>query len=302
MKEVRWSSMLKLSRALTTVAVPGALAAVALLGGARTASAQGVQFAGFTLGYAGNSAPAAPFQQINNANARLSTDLLTPLSGANSVFGFFTSAPGAGGTTVYTPVSVPVTFNYNVLNGYSNTNIASVDANMTLFARVQDGGTGTGSGYVQTYKDLFMSFTAVNAVNGNTNLLTVSSGATTNQAGAFQRSATSSTSGNISGAESADGSDTVIFTSDFLNFNPPGGFSVKAYSLTFTSINPSLPAAQSYNDNGYLRSFATGGAGVFSSDPIPASIPEPGSLLLMAPVAAGVALRVRTRRRKAVAK
>lgn len=185
-------------------------------------------------------------------------------SGASSTFG------------TNTGLAIPVTFTYYVDNntGLINTTIA---ATMTLTGHV----TGGAGGFSQAMDNINMVVTADTPINGKTNLLSmlVSSGALA------KGTATTATLG---GTDGDGGTDTVVFTSDFLNFV---GTTVRDYSITNTAISPSLT---SLDPNGYMKTWLGTGTGNFSSDPAPmAFIPEPSTLALLLmggliPLGAGV--------------
>ena len=93
-------------------------------------------------------------------------------------------------------------------------------------------------------------------------------------------------SGKIGGSSGAGdvstlGGDTIVYTSDFLNFTPTIN---RDFGLTFTSVSPTFAAATGANKA--LKTFRANGSGQFSSDPAPlinglAVVPEPGVWMLM---------------------
>jgi hypothetical protein len=66
---------------------------------------------------------------------------------------------------------------------------------------------------------------------------------------------------------------TVTFTSDYLNFTPPGN----SYALSLAAMNPAL----SIGPGGFLSSFVADITGQFTGNATP-SVPEPATLGLLA--------------------
>jgi len=90
-----------------------------------------------------------------------------------------------------------------------------------------------------------------------------------------------------------DPANTVIFTSDFLNFSGSGP---RSFNLSLPTVDP--PVAQ--DANGFLASFFSDALGTFSTQNAPVVVPEPASFHLAACGLALVALAARTRSRRRV--
>jgi hypothetical protein len=169
---------------------------------------------------------------------------------------------GASSSLSITPTTIPVTFRYKVVNGYSGVNV-DIPAMMTLSSTV----TGGAGGFSQLMNNVNMTITADTPVRGLTNLLTMS--------------------GSTGRLTSADGSDIanfggntrnsfiVGFTSDFLDFS---NTTARSFNFAFNSLDPQA----SQNANGYMDSFDASGLGNFASNPPPLStVPEPSALALL---------------------
>lgn len=169
-----------------------------------------------------------------------------------------------GADSILTVVNVPVNFSYQTDNCYGAVG-QNILANMTLTASVSDAGNLTGKNISQSFTVNSMVFTAVNPINGNSNLLTLQNGST----GVFT-GLKGSHVGSLYG--DTDNGDTVQFTSDFLSFDQT---IERNFSLSFTSLNPSLQLSA----NNFLSSFTAAGTGTFDSDPVPTLVPEPSSIV-----------------------
>lgn len=96
---------------------------------------------------------------------------------------------------------------------------------------------------------------------------------------------------------STDGTSSVVFTSDFLDF---GNIINADFQTSFTSIAPTLRTGA----NGALASFRASTGGQFSSDPAPlinGAVPEPASWAMMIAGFAMMGVAVRSRRRTGAA-
>lgn len=212
-----------------------------------------ITFAQFQLG---NGAPANPF--------------------------IFTNA-GAGSTISVVGGSVPVNFTYQVANTYGAAIGAPIAATMTFTALVSGpASSAVIAGKLTDFQNIQLTnmvFTANVPVGGQTNLLSLNS-----STGTISGKDKGSTAG-LTGDSSVG--DTVNFSSAFLpSF---AGAQSENYSLSFTSVNPSLTIA----GNGYLRGFSTSGTGTFAE-----VTPEAGSLALLSfGVLPLVALKLRNRKK-----
>ena len=187
-----------------------------------------------------------------------------------------------GPASVLVTIATPVTFVYNIANGYSaaGTNIA---ATLNLAEIVSATATSTsipGSGLTYLYQPLSLTsltLTANTPVGGQSNLLTVAN--STGNVSGFS-------GGNIAtdGGDTATG-DTVNFSSDFLSFT---GSTARNYNISLTSVNPFLALS-----GGYLRPFTANGNGSFAFTPAP----EPSGLLTLLVMGGGLALCAARRRR-----
>jgi hypothetical protein len=234
--------------------------AVISLGSALPARAQGpLQFASFTQATPLN----VPFRFTNTGG-----------TGAGSTFGLY---DGVGNS-----ISIPVNFQYQIVNDYGSAVGQNIAATMTMTSTVLTPDDGAGSIRVGM-NNILVQFIANTPVNGLTNLLTMS--VTT---GTLKGEVGDSTAA-LEGTQSATGADIVNFDSDFLDFS---GVSVnKNYAMSFSNVQPIVER----ESNNYFRSFTASGSGVFGSEPLPTTrVPEPGTLALLAlGMLSGAALRKR---------
>ena len=125
------------------------------------------------------------------------------------------------------------------------------------------------------------SFTSTSAITvNNTNYAAGSNllSATFSQAAVFGQRA--GTSGSFT-ATSTDPAGTIVYTSDFLTFDPSSSLD---FSLSLSSITSVLQAIPTVGTpNRALRNFRALSTGSFSADPAPlvTAVPEPASWLLM---------------------
>ncbi|MBC7805859.1 MAG: hypothetical protein H7145_06885 [Akkermansiaceae bacterium] len=176
-----------------------------------------------------------------------------------------------------TDVAVRFTFGVDSLAGEAGTQVDGLlDFSGTIGFDTAGGATRFGG----PLANMSFSFTASTPVLGRTNLLTLLP-----TTGAFTADGTT---GNAQGSTGVG--DTVVYTSDFLDFSPT---TQRDYSFSFSGINPSVTTST-------LSNFNASGAGTFSSTPSPitASVPEANAGLLVGlalPLLGGVAI---LRRRK----
>ena len=186
-----------------------------------------------------------------------------------------------GASSTYKTTSgsaIPVVFRYSVANGTSlvNTDIA---ATMTISAGV----TGGAGGFFQSMNAANMVISANAAINGKTNLLTLSTSTGTLTKSSGSTATFAGTQGGIGGT------DIVTFSSDFLSFV---GTTVRDFTITNNSISPGL----TINGNGFMDTWTGTGSGLFASNPVPqisSSAPEPTTLALLVLGGFGIALRRR---------
>ncbi len=181
-----------------------------------------------------------------------------------------------------TSVSVPVVFTYKIVNDYGGINV-SIPSTMTITSSV----TGGAGGYNQQINNIQMSITANTAVNGKTNLLRM-----TNSTGRLADPFLGG-SGAANFLGSTSSGSVVGFSSDFLNFS---NTTARAFNFALNSVTP----VTNLNANGYMDTFISSGVGNFASNPAPqATVPEPGTLGLLALTALPAVVGLRLRRRKA---
>lgn len=199
---------------------------------------------------------------------------------------------GAGSQWTVVP-NTAVKFTFNVFNGYNNAFSGhglgainnAINATVTFSADAVGPATNVAGVDTELFKNIQMKFTANSAVDGMTNLLTI-----TSSSGTF-KSVDFSSLGSLIG-DTAKG-DTVSFSSDFLTFLPaPPGQSVA--DLEFANIDP----RSKIMPNGYLRNTNANVTGKFSGGPVPYYTPDGNSLWMLAggvlPLG-GIGLRMRRR-------
>jgi hypothetical protein len=212
----------------------------------------------------------------SNANAQLISFAQFSQINSNRPFIFTNS----GSSSALTLASTPVNFIYLVNNGYNNTTGTLVNAHMTISSVVDSTVVSTGSipnrNFDQAMTNVVIQFTADTPINGLTNLLTIFSGAGMTSSGGSLNGREGRTTGNFEGSESPLGGDSILMTSDFLDFS---NTTQRDYSVALNAITP----AMGRNANGYLNNFSANATGTFASDPPPlaaAPAPEPCTLAL----------------------
>ena len=111
------------------------------------------------------------------------------------------------------------------------------------------------------------SITLATAFNGSTNALS----GTVGDAGATLSGKSAGNSGSF--ADSTPPSNSVVYTSSFLNFT---GAQSEAFAFSLSSVNPAFLD----NGAGKVSAFNSAGSGTFSYSPV-AATPEPASMLLL---------------------
>jgi len=225
---------------------------------------------------------------VTPAKADLTTFASFNLRGGAANPFTYTNASGPNSTFTLVTTQIPVTFTYQVPNGFGAAG-TPIDAVLTFSAQVNgvvtkaDGSALTGSpantAVKQMLKNVTFTFTSLSAGNlPGTDLLT-----TTASTGAL--------TGVIGGRTLNFNGDTglgnsVNYSSDFLNFSNTieQDFSFGFTSLKTIGTNGALSVKTTgnlANGKGNFNPFTTSGGGTFDSDPAPlAPSPEP------APVAA----------------
>jgi hypothetical protein len=227
----------------------------------------------------------------STANAQLTSFAQFNQINSNRPFIFTNS----GSSSALTLASTPVNFTYLVNNSYNNTTGTLVNAHMTISSVVDSTVASTGSipnrNFDQPLTNILIQFIADTPVNGHTNLLTVLAGVGMTSSGGSLNGREGRTTGNFEGSESPFGGDSILMTSDFLDFS---NTSQRDYSIALNAMTP----AMGRNANGYLNGFSANATGTFASDPPPVAAvaaPEPCTLTLGV---LGLIGGVFTRRRK----
>lgn len=97
---------------------------------------------------------------------------------------------------------------------------------------------------------------------------------------------------------SSVGSDTLVYSSDFLNFD---GVNNSSFAMSLSSLNAPLNAAPiASNPTRALRTFRASVAGQFSTDPAPAPVPEPATWAMMLAGFGMIGFGLRRRRKHSV--
>ena len=162
----------------------------------------------------------------------------------------------------FAATNVAVLFDFTAQSGLSTTDHAAT-LNITGSTFIPASG---GSTLDQPVGDIQVSTLSILENSTGKNLLTVRfSGDITGAHGG--------TTASLAGADTAG--KTVVFSSDFGTFTPPGN----SYNLGLTTVNPQL----SIGPGGYLNSFVSNINGSFSANFTPAApaVPEPGSIALL---------------------
>ena len=204
-----------------------------------------------TLGATGAQAQSVTFAQFKEAD--------------NSPVGLFAFNNNAGGSAL-TVTNAAVVFDF--LNGIAGAPVGDQAAILNMLSPVSGIATTSGTApKVSVDQPLGTGFISFRRVSDNKNLLTVS----------FSGDLKGVINGHGASVQgSSDVGDTVIFSSDFLDFSKTQS---RTLALSLSGINPAL----GINANGYLNSFTGDGTGTFSSTPAPnpSAVPQPASLVLL---------------------
>lgn len=193
-------------------------------------------------------------------------------------------------TNLELTADIPVAFEYLVPNGTGIEAPTTIKATLVMTAIAAPAQT-IGSTVIESYTSVSMVFTADTPIHGFSNLLTLTPATTGNFV-----SETNSSDATMQASTS--GGDTVVFTSDFLNF--AGGANL-GYALSFSNLNPLLKIATTtagHQTKKYPVTFSANGTGTFNSQPPPTfGTPEPSPVLALLVGAIGlVLLSVRNRK------
>jgi hypothetical protein len=196
----------------------------------------------------------------------------------------------ASASSTFSLASTPINFTYLITNGYGSTIGSSINAHMTITSTVaavtSSSGTSPNRNFDQSLTGITIQFIADTPVNGQTNLLTILAGAGATSSGGLLSGREGRTTGNLDGSQSPGGGDSIIMSSDFLDFS---NTTQRDYSVSLNAITP----AMGLNANNYLNTFAANATGTFASDPVPITIPEPNSIVLLVLSGAGVGIKRR---------
>jgi len=181
--------------------------------------------------------------------------------------------------------NLPVTFKFLVPSLYGLPVNTPIAAQLVVTATATVPAGTSGAHIFQGFSTVSMTFVAVGGPHPGSNLLTIVS--TSNGELDGNRGANS---GSLNG-DTGSGS-VVNFTSDFLVFTAT---IERAYTLSFTSLNPALGlgshTATNHQTTGYLKSFTAAGTGTFASDPAPTTgVPEPSPAIALLIGSAGLTL------------
>ena len=196
----------------------------------------------------------------------------------------FTYSSTSGGATLGLASAIPVSFQFQTINGLGAAVGEDIEATMTMSAVSASNAFSSTSFLVQPMKDIELRFTSASAAPDSGDLLRVS--LTTGNLVARVGGQTA----RLTGTESSTSNNIVTFDSDYLDFSQP--LVNKNFAISFTSIAPDI----ANGGNGYLAPFTTTATGNFGSDPLPPpknNIPEPATLVLA--MLGGLALARRRR-------
>jgi hypothetical protein len=200
-------------------------------------------------------------------------------------FSFTNTGTAPPPNPTFTAVSAPVTFSYSGIDNLPSDLQPTQNATLTMTVIASDIATKVGGTLFQPLAGM-ITFTrdapAMEGAGGKTNLLTVNFTANNSPMNG-------TSNGHSASLSTSSTSDTVSFSSDFLDFS---GSTETDLSIGFTSLSPALGINLV---NNFLNSFSASGNGSFDSDPAPTvnqeSLPEPSTYLLIS-AAAGVAVLI----------
>jgi hypothetical protein len=194
-----------------------------------------------------------------------------PTTGANIRYINSTNRICSVGASVCGGVAVEFDYLQTVFAG-----VGSIDSVFTLSAISTGSAVAAGN---FAYQDLFTgSFSFVSSEAFTLNGTTYAAGTnllSSSFVGAALSGSLNGSTGSFSGSTGAG--DTVVFTSDVLDFS---NTNERDFSLTFVSIAPRL----GLNANGRFNSFNGAATGIFGSEPAPlvnGDVPEPATWAMM---------------------